>query len=82
MDWRRLTQPVLYDNLRRFAAVGGLLALGDDYGGVPDMTIGMPMAEIAHWVAAGLTPLQIIEAATRGSATAAGIADEVGTLDG
>ncbi len=81
VDWRRRIQPVLYDNLRRFAAAGGTLALGDDYGGVPGMAVGMPMAEINHWIAAGLTPVQIIEAATRGSAIAAGIADELGTVE-
>lgn len=81
VDWRRLTMPLLYDNLRRFVKAGGLVALGDDYGGVPGMSIGMPMDEINHWLAAGLTPQQVIEAATRGSATVAGIADEVGTLE-
>jgi imidazolonepropionase-like amidohydrolase len=81
VDWRRLTQPVLYDNLRRFVAAGGTLALGDDYGGVPGMPVGMPMDEIRHWLAAGLTPQQIIEAATRGSATSAGLADQLGTVE-
>lgn len=80
-DWRRLTQPVMYDNVRRFVAAGGVLALGDDYGGVPAMPIGMPMAEINHWLALGLTPAQIIEAATRGSAIACGLADELGTVE-
>lgn len=81
VEWRKLTQPVLYDNLRRFAAAGGTLALGDDFGGVPGMPLGMPMAEIQHWLAAGLTPQQIIVAATRGSAIAAGVADQLGTIE-
>ena len=33
--WRRTTLPIMQDNLRRFAAAGGTLALGDDYGCVP-----------------------------------------------
>jgi imidazolonepropionase-like amidohydrolase len=79
--WRQQTQPVMYDNLRRFVAAGGILALGDDYGGVPDMPVGMPMAELLHWQAAGLSPQQIIEASTRGSAIAAGIDAELGTVE-
>jgi imidazolonepropionase-like amidohydrolase len=79
--WRKLTLPVMYDNVRRFVAAGGTLALGDDYGGVPAMPIGMPIAELRHWLALGLTPEQIVVAATRGSAVAAGIADEAGTVE-
>jgi imidazolonepropionase-like amidohydrolase len=81
VEWRRLTLPVMYDNLRRFAAAGGTLALGADYGGVPGMTIGMPMEEIGHWIAAGLSPQQVIEAGTRGSAAVAGLGDELGTVE-
>jgi imidazolonepropionase-like amidohydrolase len=79
--WRKWMQPVMYDNLRRFVAAGGLLALGDDYGGVPGMPVGMPMAELLHWQAAGLTPQQIIEASTRGSARAIGLEAELGTVE-
>jgi imidazolonepropionase-like amidohydrolase len=79
--WRKQMQPVMYDNLRRFVAAGGTLALGDDYGGVPDMPVGMPMAELLHWQAAGLSPQQIIEASTRGSALAMGLEAELGTVE-
>jgi imidazolonepropionase-like amidohydrolase len=79
--WRRSTMPTMYDNLRRFVAAGGTLALGDDYGGVPGMPVGMPMDEINHWIAAGISPLHVIEAATRGSAVAVGMADELGTVE-
>jgi imidazolonepropionase-like amidohydrolase len=80
-EWRRMTMPTMYDNLRRFVAAGGTLALGDDYGGVPGMAVGMPMDEINHWIAAGISPLAVIEAATRGSAIASGVADELGTVE-
>jgi imidazolonepropionase-like amidohydrolase len=70
----------MYDNLRRFAAAGGTLALGDDYGGAQEMTVGMPAEEIGHWLAAGLTPMDVVVAATSGSARAAGLGDELGTL--
>jgi imidazolonepropionase-like amidohydrolase len=79
--WRKQMQPLMYDNLRRFVAAGGILALGDDYGGVPDMPVGMPMAELLHWQAAGLSPQQIIEASTRGSALAMGLEAELGTVE-
>lgn len=81
VEWRRLTLPILYDNLRRFVAAGGTLALGDDFGGVPGMAVGLPLAEINHWLAAGLTPSQIIEAATRGGAAATGLMATHGTVE-
>jgi imidazolonepropionase-like amidohydrolase len=81
VQWRRITQPIMYDNLRRFAAAGGLLALGDDYGGVPGMPLGMPMDEIKHWFKAGLSPMEIIIAATRNSAIVAGLGAELGTVE-
>jgi imidazolonepropionase-like amidohydrolase len=80
-SWQKWMQPVMYDNLRRFVAAGGILALGDDYGGVPHMPVGMPMAELLHWQAAGLSPQQIIEASTRGSARAIGRESELGTVE-
>jgi imidazolonepropionase-like amidohydrolase len=79
--WHKQMQPVMYDNLRRFVAAGGILALGDDYGGVPGMPVGMPMAELMHWQAAGLDPQQIIEASTHGSALAMGLEAELGTVE-
>jgi imidazolonepropionase-like amidohydrolase len=77
--WRRTTMPVMYDNLRRFVAAGGVLALGDDYGN-PRVALGMPMPEIEHWIAAGLTPMQVIVAATHGGAIVCGLERELGTL--
>jgi imidazolonepropionase-like amidohydrolase len=77
--WRRTTLPTMQDNLRRFAAAGGTLALGDDYGN-PGVALGMPMAEITHWLDAGLTPMDIIIAATHGGAVVCGLADQLGTI--
>jgi imidazolonepropionase-like amidohydrolase len=45
------------------------------------MPVGMPMAELVHWQAAGLSPQQIIEASTRGSAQAIGLEAELGTVE-
>ena len=77
--WRRTTLPIMQDNLRRFVAAGGLLALGDDYGN-PGVALGMPMAEITHWLDAGLTPMDVIIAATHGGAVVCGLADQLGTI--
>jgi imidazolonepropionase-like amidohydrolase len=78
-EWRRATMPVMYDNLRRYVAAGGLLALGDDYGN-PGIALGMPITELRHWIAAGLTPMQAIAAATHGSALACGLAGRLGAV--
>jgi imidazolonepropionase-like amidohydrolase len=78
--WRRTTLPVMQDNLRRFAAAGGTLALGDDFGN-PRVELGMPMAEIRHWLDAGLTPMQLIVAATHGGAVVCGLEDQLGTIE-
>lgn len=80
-EWNATTLPVMYDNLRRFEAAGGTLALGDDYGGYPGVELGMMTDEMEHWLAAGLTPMRVITAAAEGSATASGIEDETGTLE-
>ncbi len=69
------------DNVRRFAAAGGKVALGNDYGGGPgEFEKGIPMYEIDKLSEAGLTPMQIIVASTRHAAHAAGLEDELGTL--
>ena len=69
----------MQDNLRRFIAAGGTLALGDDYGN-PGVALGMPMAEIQHWLQAGLTPGQVLVAATRGGAVVCGLIDQIGQI--
>jgi imidazolonepropionase-like amidohydrolase len=71
-EWRQTTLPVMQDNLRRFVAAGGILALGDDYGN-PRVALGMPLDEIEQWINAGLTPLQVIMAASRGGAIVCGL---------
>ena len=78
-EWRRTVLPVMYDNLRRFVAAGGQLTLGDDYGN-PGIALGMPMAELRHWIAAGLGPMQAIVASTSAAAAACGLSSQIGTL--
>jgi imidazolonepropionase-like amidohydrolase len=71
----------LLDNLRAFVQAGGKVALGNDFGGGPgEFEPGIPMYEIEMMGKAGMTPMQIIVAATRNAAHVAGIEEELGTL--
>jgi imidazolonepropionase-like amidohydrolase len=78
--WRQTTLPVMQSNLRRFVEAGGRLALGDDFGN-PRLDLGMPVAEIGHWLDAGLAPMQIIVAATHGGAVVCNLEDQLGTIE-
>ncbi len=66
---------------RRFHALGGVFALGTDYGGVPHVEAGMPLIEMRLFRAAGLTPLEIIEASTRHAAAVCGQGGSLGSLE-
>jgi imidazolonepropionase-like amidohydrolase len=73
-------------NLRRFLQLGGDVALGDDYAGLPasqgpHFVLGMPMPEILWMAEAGMTPMQIIVAATRNAAHVCDLDAELGTLE-
>ncbi|MBN1813261.1 MAG: amidohydrolase family protein [Anaerolineae bacterium] len=71
------------DNLRRFVEAGGKVALGTDYAGAPnvDFDLGMPFHEIEWMLEAGMTPLQIIVAATQHAAHVCNLEQEIGTLE-
>ena len=68
-------------NLREFINVGGQVALGNDSGLLPGIEIGMPMREIEMMQAAGMTPMEIIVAATRNAAHVCNREDTLGTLE-
>jgi imidazolonepropionase-like amidohydrolase len=70
-------------NLRRFVEAGGQVALGTDYAGAPnvDFDLGMPMDEIEGMQEAGMTPMQIIVAATKNAAHVCNLEREIGTLE-
>jgi imidazolonepropionase-like amidohydrolase len=72
--------------VRRFATLGGEIALGSDYTDIPQndfphFELGMPMHEIECLAGAGLTPTQIIVAATRNAARVCGLGNKLGTLE-
>lgn len=68
------------DNLQRFLAAGGRVALGSAYGeaGIPQ---GVALAEISALREAGLSPMQIIVAATYHAALACDLEGRLGSLE-
>lgn len=77
----RARRSAAYENARRFRAMGGILALGDDVGN-PNIRPGMPFFELeAFRDEVGLSEHEIIVAGTRSAATALGIENVTGTLE-
>jgi imidazolonepropionase-like amidohydrolase len=73
---------VARDNLRRFVAAGGKVALGTDYDGYSTpFDLGMPLRELRWMGEAGMTPMQIILAATRNAAYLCNLEGELGTIE-
>jgi imidazolonepropionase-like amidohydrolase len=79
--WQRVLAEGALEIVRRFHSAGGVIALGTDYnlgGGLrPDMFL----REIQLLHAAGLTPMEVIEAATRHAARVCGHGEDLGTLE-
>ncbi len=72
--WQRVGLPGKrpVTNLERFVKAGGKVALGTDYAGyAATFDLGMPVTEIGLMAEAGMTPMQIIVAATKNAATSA-----------
>ncbi|MFO7743391.1 MAG: amidohydrolase family protein [Anaerolineae bacterium] len=68
-------------NLRRFLKAGRRVALGTDAGYLDGVEIGPPVNELEALELAGMTPMQIIVAATRNAALVCRLEDELGTLE-
>ena len=63
-------------------AAGGQVAPGTGYGGAAmQFQLGMPLREIEWIQAAGMSPMQIIVAATRNAAHVCNLERELGTLE-
>ncbi len=69
------------DSLRRFVEAGGRVSLGNDSGYLQGLEVGMPMEEIEWMQDAGMTPMQIIVAATRDAAYVCRREGDLGTLE-
>lgn len=67
--------------VRKFHEFGGDVGVGTDFNIGTGMHAGMPLGEIEMLLAAGLTPMEVIEASTRISAEACGQGEELGTLE-
>jgi imidazolonepropionase-like amidohydrolase len=70
-------------NLALFVEAGGEVVLGTDYAGARnvDFDLGMPTHEIEWMEEAGMTPMQIIIAATKNGARSCNMENELGTLE-
>ncbi|MEN6409631.1 MAG: amidohydrolase family protein [Anaerolineaceae bacterium] len=74
--------PIAEDNTYRFVRAGGQVALGTDYGGYPaTFDLGLPLTEMENMHEAGLSPLEVIVAATRNGAVACGLEEDLGTVE-
>jgi imidazolonepropionase-like amidohydrolase len=68
--------------VRRFHSAGGVIALGTDYNsGGEGLRPDMFLREIQLLHAAGLTPMEVIEAATKHAARVCGHGDNLGTIE-
>jgi imidazolonepropionase-like amidohydrolase len=80
--FRNYGAPLNVGGLSQFVAMGGKVALGNDYGGGPgDFELGMPMFEIQTMSQAGMTPMQVILAGTANAAHVLRLDREIGTLE-
>jgi len=70
-------------NLARFVEAGGQVALGTDYAGAPEVRfdLGTPVTEVLLMHEAGMTPMQVVVAATRNAAQMCNLGQELGTLE-
>ncbi len=73
---------MVQSNLRQFVALGGKVALGNDYDGGPgSFELGIPMYEIQMMSQSGMTPMQIILASTSNAAHVLRLDNVIGTLE-
>ncbi len=78
VDWDKKA----ISNLSLFYSKGGHIALGTDYGGFAmDFDRGMPMTEIKLMKEAGMSNMDIIQAATKNAAYICGMESQLGTLE-
>ena len=66
--------------VRFFHDAGGTIAVGNDYGSA-GVKSGLPLREMELLQAASLSPMEVIEAATKHAAYVCGQSDELGTLE-
>jgi imidazolonepropionase-like amidohydrolase len=72
---------IMQDGLRRYLAAGGKVAMGSDFGATERIPQGMPLPELQRMVEFGMTPMQVIMAATSHAAQVCNLGDRLGTLE-
>ncbi len=77
---QRAASGLALEIVRRYHELGGVVGLGTDFNVGLGMPAGIPLGEIEMLQAAGLTPMDVIEAGTRHAAEACGQGDQLGTL--
>jgi imidazolonepropionase-like amidohydrolase len=79
IPWMRVLADGLLEIVRRFHSADGVIALGTDYNSHIKPSIAIQEAQLLH--AAGLTPVQVIEAATKNAAWVCGHGEDLGTIE-
>jgi imidazolonepropionase-like amidohydrolase len=79
IPWQRVMTEGLLEIMRRFHSAGGVIALGTDYNSRFEPSIAIQEAQLLH--VAGLTPVEVIEAATRNAARVCGHGQDLGTIE-
>ncbi len=77
--WQRILAEGLLEVVRRFHSAGGVIALGTDWNRNFEPSIAIQEAQVLH--AAGLTLLQVVEAATKNAAWVCGHGQDLGTIE-
>lgn len=74
----------IINNLRKFHAAGGKVALGTDFfgnGHDKNIQFGMPTVEMGFYLEAGMSPMEVIVSATKNAAYVCGMEDTLGTIE-
>jgi imidazolonepropionase-like amidohydrolase len=74
--WMKIMTPIAEENVRKIHAAGGIVACGTDQSSGP-----ATQRELELLVAAGISPLDVIQIATHNSAVFLGKADQLGSVE-
>ena len=74
--WMKIMTPIAEENVRKIHAAGGIVACGTDQSSGP-----ATQRELELLVAAGISPLDVIQIATYNSAVFLGKADQLGSVE-
>jgi imidazolonepropionase-like amidohydrolase len=77
----RFSLEIILGIVGKFHEMGGAVGLGTDFNIGTSILAGMPIGEMEMLLAAGLTPMEIIESGTRIAALACGQGSTLGTLE-